>query len=313
MPSSSSRHHSHKRDKRGLRHHWRHNRGIYLPLLGFLAIAVVMGSVYFATRKPEATEEQLQANRASMTETDRTLMRHAAAEAVPFPAEFTLENLVDRIFAAYGGRSNSLALSSMRREGIILIPEQPEIEITSFWKAPDAMRYTLDLKEFSLRRSYNGQTVSESRLRKGRVVDAREITGEEKERFIRNARISQPAVYSLQQLDRLELREDTVINGRESYAIGLLSRRYRETLYFDKGSFLCVQRERIDEDLSGDPKRITIQFDDFRVVDGVIQNFGQLLFGDGELINEIRTSKLSPNAGLLSDAFDPPPEMKRGN
>lgn len=310
MPSSS-RHSSSRRERRGIRHHWRKNRQTYVLVFGFLGAAIAMALFYVLTRKPEATEEQLKASRAGQTEVERTLERYAAAEVTPFPGEFTLQNLVDRIFLAYGGRSACLALSSLRREGSVLVDDGPTLGLTSFWKAPELARYTLDFQQFSLKRAYNGHVVSETRISRGRILESHEIVGDERERFIRNARISQPVVFSLQQLDNLTLLDDATVEGRDCYVIALQTRSYRETLFFDKSSFLCLQREREDSDLSGEPKQITIVFSDFRIVDDLIYNFKQSLYGDGKFINDIITDRVDANAGLLSDAFDPPPEMKK--
>lgn len=220
--------------------------------------------------------------------------------------DLTVHDVVERVFAAHGGRDAVRTLSSLRQEGRLEQSDADSLFITFFWRAPNLVRYTVVLKNGEVRRAFNGEQAWEAQLLQGEVKQSWALPDVEKEGFIRDSHMSQPAVFSLLQTDRLSLAPPAEINGRRCHVIVLQRRSYREFLYFDQINFLCLRRERSDADLPKGAGQIRVDYSDFRQVGEFVFPFLHQTSVDGILHNQVTLQKLTPNAGLLTSLFNPP-------
>jgi len=217
-----------------------------------------------------------------------------------------VHDVVERVFTAHGGRDAVRTLSSLRQEGRLEQSDADSLFVTFFWRAPNLVRYTVVLKNGEIRRAFNGERAWEAQLLHGELKQLQDLTDAERESFIRDSHMSQPAVFSLLQTDRLSLAPPADVNGRRCHVIALKRHAYRELLYFDQINFLCLRRERSDADLKGRPEEVRVDYDDFRQVGDFVFPFLHQTSINGAVYNQVSLQKLTPNAGLLTSLFTPP-------
>src|SRR5262245_14276701 len=103
----------------------------------------------------------------------------------------------------------------------------------------------------------------------------------------------------------------TSVNGKAAHALALINTRgARINLYFDAASSLLFK-----EELPAGERVKTIEYSDYRTVDGLLESFAMTLF-DGEERYEIKLERISHNPSLDRAIFnfpqtsnEPPPDL----
>lgn len=292
------------------KHHIRKRLALYqllgIALVSGLILLAVFGLLKVAKAPAETT------GRPSLSTTDSD-----AARPLPESRLFSLSTsltearaseIVRQAQEAYGGVASLQSITSFRKIGQ-LIPEEGKegMAATSFWRTPDHLRFSLSEGENTLRFAYNGQVVSLSvLLNNGRTLGGRLLTGEERERFIRNARMSAPIPHLLSRTERISRLPDETFAGRPVFVLALQRNDYEEHLWIDQAHFLCVAHFRDDSDLAGPPQSTEVRYQDHRWVDGRVFPFAQTAIFDGVVANHYIAETIELNPGILSDTFDPP-------
>jgi len=301
--------------RRRLRNHFReHSLGYQLGLI--LGGTVAAGALFILLVRV------FQSGRESSFENEAEISSEEAEELSINPEEqrfpqpvgletFSLRKVIGYALEAQGGRENLEKVTSLRRTGHIRLfnkdsAEPSEMESSILFRRPDRMRYAYQIEGLSFVAAYDGNTAWRQVTRGQTELPADELSKKEELLMRVDLETMRPLSETLRDPDRLELAPELSDPANPSWPIVRDLGWMRETLHFDRTTFLCRRRLVTTETPEDGPMEIDVVYEDFRYVDRIAMPYSIRVWIDGELNNELTISATEVNLGVLPMVFEKP-------
>jgi len=231
----------------------------------------------------------------------------ACAAVASARAELTGRQIIEKFVEATGGNDAYAKLKTRSSTGTFAIPAQNMSgQITLLQKAPDQMQMTGQIAGITFARGFDGRVAYEVNS----AIGARIIEGDERD-LVRQQALMNP----LAGIDELVTAIDNVgtedLNGREAHKVEMtMTGGQQVTEWFDVESSLLSRLHMAIDSLAG-PLEITIDFGDWREIDGVKLPFKLEQKIDPMGIEQtIQFTEIKNNPEIPAEKFALPQEVK---
>jgi len=224
----------------------------------------------------------------------------------------SVSDLIAYYFEASGGRAAIAEMRSIRYEGRVQI-SSGEWPFQILLLAPDMGKLSINpgaLNNSSL--LLNGEVAwqvieNHDGLQKTNLLDERSAESLQWSLQIQNP--FRRILLSSNSAPGFEMRE-TQFKGTDCYE--LTKTLPNGTVFLallDKDSLYVVRTEETVV-IAGQPLRFAVEYEDYRMVSGVVEPFRTRFYRDGELENEVFVESIRVNAGIMSSLFKIPESIR---
>lgn len=290
-----------------VRHHFTRNATVYQIVTICAGMLITLG-VIGLTVAYFMFQEQRETGGAAPYTWDSLLDFDEPASLSPLQRRQALNRILENSIAAHGGHHFVDRLRTVQKSGT-LTQNGTELHLHYAFKRPDRVRYRLQHGDRGSRFGFDGNRAWRQPFRGGRMGEARPLEADDASGLVLTSELAVPAVLFFEENPYMSLIGVEAVGGHECFVVeytGPLLPAQR--FYIDRGNFVVRQRIREARLRGDDPTVVSVLFDDFRAIDGILFPHREIVKFDDEIQTVFEIDVFFINPGILDEFFEMPGE-----